>query len=258
MHRRPLIYAHRTAAGLYPENSLIGFKSCLEKRYDAIDMDLHLTKDDCFLLSHDPYLNTQFVKKHTAYVKEKFYLIKDLTKEELKEFTLSPKKTNYSEPLTFLEDIFSYPCMHAPLFQLEIKYDEEKKEFYPPKERIINALIRYLDRFNDYSHIEVQSFDFSILEKLHSIQPRIKTAFLTEKPFTTLEEIKNLGGSIWGPRADHLREDLVKNAHALGLKVVPWTVNTTSQMKTLINWSVDGIITDYPDKLTALYELLPR
>jgi glycerophosphoryl diester phosphodiesterase len=57
------------------------------------------------------------------------------------------------------------------------------------------------------------------------------------------------GGSTWSPNARDLDAAAVAEARALGLKVVPWTVNDVPTMRRLIDWGVDGLITDRPDLL---------
>ena len=61
--------------------------------------------------------------------------------------------------------------------------------------------------------------------------------------------IKAAGGSIWSPNSSSIDFGAVKRAHDVGLQIVPWTVNETADMRRLIDWGVDGIITDYPDRL---------
>jgi glycerophosphoryl diester phosphodiesterase len=78
-------------------------------------------------------------------------------------------------------------------------------------------------------------------------------------PWTARLDIDAFGGSvvrlvngagcqIWSPSFRDLTEDRVKRAKELGLKVVPWTVNKPENMARLIDWGVDGLITDYPDR----------
>ena len=56
-------------------------------------------------------------------------------------------------------------------------------------------------------------------------------------------------GQVWSPHFGDLTRDLIAEAKSLGLKVIAWTVNDRAEMKRLIEWNVDGIITDYPDLL---------
>jgi glycerophosphoryl diester phosphodiesterase len=122
--------------------------------------------------------------------------------------------------------------------------------------------------------VMVQSFDWRTLELLHQLEPRIRTMYLTiDSPsYSTIRDgawtaghlLKDHDGSvprlvkasagaalgvIWAPNFDKLTSDLLSEAHGLGLQVIPWTVNQKSQMERLIEWQVDGIITDYPDRL---------
>jgi glycerophosphoryl diester phosphodiesterase len=61
--------------------------------------------------------------------------------------------------------------------------------------------------------------------------------------------VKAAGGTVWSPNFRDINEPLVRETQALGLKLIPWTVNDVVDMKRLIEWKVDGIITDYPDRL---------
>ena len=64
--------------------------------------------------------------------------------------------------------------------------------------------------------------------------------------------VKAAGGKVWSPNHKDVTEALVREGQALGLKIIPWTVNDAPDMTRLIDWKVDGIITDYPDRLRAV------
>ncbi len=66
--------------------------------------------------------------------------------------------------------------------------------------------------------------------------------------------VKAAGGATWSPNQGALTEALVKEAQGLGLKVIPWTVNEPAAMERLIDWGVDGIITDYPNRLREVMQ----
>ena len=64
--------------------------------------------------------------------------------------------------------------------------------------------------------------------------------------------VKAVGGTVWSPNFRDVSEVLVREAQSLGLKIVPWTVNDEADLARLLDWKVDGLITDYPDRLRAL------
>ena len=127
----------------------------------------------------------------------------------------------------------------------------------------------------------VQSFYWRILAHVHAIAPEIATACLTSEQswldnverdaaapsaWTGLK-VNDFGGSvprmvkasgctIWSSYFAEVDGARVEEAHGLGLKVIVWTVNAPDQMKALIDMGVDGIITDYPDRLRAVMRAL--
>ena len=66
--------------------------------------------------------------------------------------------------------------------------------------------------------------------------------------------VQAIGAKVWSPAALDLTDQLIAEAHALGLKVIPWTVNDPKDMERAAALGVDGLITDYPDRLRAVLE----
>ena len=175
----------------------------------------------------------------------------------------------------------------AALFKLvtdlganELQFDLETKIF--PNEPgatlapqpFVETLLRVIREHGMVSRVMIQSFDWRTLELLHKMQPGMRTVYLTaELPnYNTVRDgswtaghlLKDHGNSIprlvkasagdatgvtWSPAYNQLQAAQVKEAQALGLKVIPWTVNEKAMMGQLLDWGVDGIITDYPDRL---------
>jgi glycerophosphoryl diester phosphodiesterase len=128
------------------------------------------------------------------------------------------------------------------------------------------------------SRVSMQSFDWRTLMALKRIAPEIERVCLTAEalnfdtirrgepgasPWTAGLDIDDFGGSVprlvaaagcqvWSPLYRNAKADDVATAKALGLKVIPWTVNERAHMERLIALGVDGIITDYPDRLRAV------
>lgn len=176
-------------------------------------------------------------------------------------------------------------------FQIEIKTTPEHPDWTYSPVRFAKALAVILQEEHIIDRTEVQAFDFRNLLELHKINPAIKTAFLTDVDNAKnmlssdariagqwsagylLKDYHNsiplmivkLGGAVWGPQDVELNKKLVDEAHAVGLKVVPWSwpEKTGSEFNEkeinyLINIGVDGIITDRPDKLKKMLVLAPK
>jgi glycerophosphoryl diester phosphodiesterase len=145
-------------------------------------------------------------------------------------------------------------------------------------EGFARLLVRELRDSGLADRITVQSFDWRTLLAVRRLAPEIATACLTiESPsFDTVRpgpdgaspwhaglRAADHGGSLprlvaaagcttWSMFRRNLTEPLLREARALGLKVLPWTVNDPEEMRRLVRWGVDGIITDYPDRLNAV------
>ena len=189
-----------------------------------------------------------------------------------------------------LDEVIHFAQRHAHhhiAYQIEIKTDPtQPNRSFSPK-LFATLLAKSIARHHIQQNTEVQSFDFRGLIALHAIDPSIKTAFLTdhniEKKMRSANPaiagqwsaghllrdyhdsipamIRALGGSVWGPEDVTVTAQRVKEAHDLGLKVVPWSwpeqnqrVFDSAQILRLIRSGVDGIITDRPDLLRVLLE----
>jgi glycerophosphoryl diester phosphodiesterase len=159
-------------------------------------------------------------------------------------------------------------------FNIEIKTSPEKPTDALAPEAFAKALLATIEREGMSSRVIIQSFDWRALKAVQALSPAIPTSYLssqqrlldniaagkTEGSAWTAgvqlrdhgsipKMVKAAGGAIWSPYYPELNADLVKEAHALGLKVIPWTVNKPEDMARLIDWGVDGLITDRPDFL---------
>lgn len=165
-------------------------------------------------------------------------------------------------------------------FDMETKINPHYPQSTLAPEAFVNTLLAVIRQAGMSRRVMVQSFDWRTLELLHQLEPDVRTMYLTiEAPdFNTLIDgswnaghlLKDHGGSvprmvrasagqargvIWAPNQNNLSASLVKEAQALGLQVIPWTINQQVEMERLIDWNVDGIITDYPDRLRETLRL---
>jgi glycerophosphoryl diester phosphodiesterase len=163
----------------------------------------------------------------------------------------------------------------AVRFNIETKIDPEKPELTESPEAMTDALVKAVRDAGMAARVTIQSFDWRTLRRVQSLAPEIATVYLTiesrsldnlrrglagPSPWTagldidghggsTPRLVKAAGGAAWSPFFRNLTQETLAEAKALGLKVVPWTVNAPEDMARLIDLGVDGIITDRPDRL---------
>ena len=158
---------------------------------------------------------------------------------------------------------------------LETKLSPLEPHLAPSPEEFAAKLVQQVRGAGASGRVTVQSFDWRTLRHVQSLAPEIETAYLSAQqrwldnvqsgrpgasPWTAGMDVDNFGGSvprmiaqaggaIWSPYFRELDRAQLHEAQALGLRVVVWTVNEVPDMRALILLGVDGIITDYPDRL---------
>ena len=159
-------------------------------------------------------------------------------------------------------------------FNIETKISPLHPERTVTPEAFAMALIKVIQGHGVQHRALVQSFDWRTLAVVQREAPEIKTVYLSaQQPFmdnilaqeasspwtaglhvsrfggSIPRMVRSAGGALWSPCSNDIDAAAVREAQALGLKVVVWTVNTESDMRRMIKLGVDGIISDYPDVL---------
>jgi glycerophosphoryl diester phosphodiesterase len=103
---------------------------------------------------------------------------------------------------------------------------------------------------------EVRSFDHRCVAALRRLEPRLAAAILVAEtaPVSVADLARQAGAPTYCPSFSFLDEAQVRQAHAEGIRVVPWTVNEPEDWERLLGWGVDGICTDYPDRLAEFMQ----
>ena len=282
------LQGHRGARGLAPENTLAAFERALEIGVSTLETDLHLSADGVLVLHHDPALNPDLTRDaQGGWIGAPTPWLKSLTLSQLRLYDVGrPRPGSRSAaafPSQLPRDGQRIPTL-ASLFDrmkelgaggvrvnLEVKMHPQRPDERPPWEAIVDALLAEVKAAGMAGRVTVQGFDWRALQRVQQLAPDLPTAYLSSQSprFDTIADgawtaglrladhgsvprmVKAAGGTIWSPNFNDLSEALVQEAHALGLRVLPWTVNEAADMERLIAWGVDGLITDYPDRARA-------
>jgi glycerophosphoryl diester phosphodiesterase len=161
---------------------------------------------------------------------------------------------------------------------IEIKTFPEQPQLTPAADEFVQAVGRELERTGSAALVAVMAFDWQVLAAARRQMPQVASVALTEQqagedtvrvgaaqpsPWlggvdparfgNSVEQlVQATGAGTWGPDYLDLDAGRVQRAHALGLRVVPWTVNEPADMQRLLGFNVDGMATDRPDVLRAL------
>jgi glycerophosphoryl diester phosphodiesterase len=238
---RPLIIAHRGAAGEAPENTLAAFNLALEQGCDAIELDVHLSADGELIVCHDNDID----RTTTGAGK-----ISEMTVTELKKYDagLWFHEKYKNEKLPLLREVFDL-VPNGIMINVEIK---NIPSYY---QGIEQKLLDLLIEKNRVHQVVVSSFDHKCLVRLKQLENDVKIGLLY---YTNLIDHKGysdlLGVPVYSlhPQFSAINQDDIYSATGCGLEVYPWTVNNEKEMKSLIDLGVTGIITDYPGKLKKL------
>ncbi len=267
------IEGHRGFRGKYPENTLIAFEEALKLGVQILEMDVVISKDKQVVVSHEPYMNSLFcIKPNGEGVSKQEMLDYNLYKmnySEIKEFDsgsmgnpLFPDqiKTKTYKPLLkevlALGEAYRKKTGKPIYYNIEIKSEEQEYGVSQPGniEEFSDLVSKIIFENVDPSFIILQSFDFNVLKFWHTaIQnkhyPKVELSALVEdmSPEQTIEALGFLPDT-FSPYYKLLDKSTIQNCHKLGMKVVPWTINEAELIKQYLNWGVDAVITDYPNR----------
>jgi glycerophosphoryl diester phosphodiesterase len=232
-----LLIAHRGASGHAPENTLAAFKKAVSLGATFIETDLQLTRDARLVAIHDDTVNRTTNGKGAVH---------DMTLADLRRLDAGSwfGSEFAGERIPTLDEVLDFAKKYDVIFYLEMKpggsFGGE------------HALIGALRGSGQIARTIVISFDAAILANVRKIEPTLMTGLLydgqIEKP---LDRALQVGARQLAIRGDLVNPGLLTAAREKDLQVVCWTVNHSAHMRLLMDAGVDGIMSDYPDRLIA-------
>jgi glycerophosphoryl diester phosphodiesterase len=220
---------HRGAAGYEPENTLISFEKALDLNADEIELDVHLSLDGQLVVIHDETIDRTTNGKG---------FVNKLSLQELKSFNAG--KNQEIPTLIEVLDLVNRSCF----INIELKGIRTEKP-------VVDLITHYISEKNwNYNDFLVSSFDWNMLEEIRFLDPKIRIGILTEESIEeALAFAKKVKAFSIHPDYALLSKENVALMQKNGFEVYPWTVNSKEAIRKIKSFHVNGIISDFPDKL---------
>lgn len=238
------VVAHRGASGHAPENTMAAFRRAVELGARFIETDLQVTRDARVIALHDSTLDRTTNGTGPAHQQP----LKEVRALDAGSWFNSPSGESFSgERIPTLNEILQFAKERDVIFYLEIKSGGAWG--------IEHAVVGTLRDANASAHVVILSFDPTTLDSVNRLDRTMMTGYLCEHPSNDLvERAVRAGARQLAPRGDLITSSLVEKAHHAGLQVVAWTINDPEQMRRLIAAGVDGIMSDYPERLVKVVQ----
>ncbi|NBG87702.1 glycerophosphodiester phosphodiesterase family protein [Isachenkonia alkalipeptolytica] len=222
------VISHRGIVSGEFENSLSAVRGSLEAQVDAVGMDVQMTKDEVIVLNHDPTLKRTFGLPHNIRNTE----YKELMEQE----PILPRNFEAGDPyLPTLDEVLTLIDGQMTI-HIDVKTFGES-ELYAEK------IVKVVEENDMEEYAYIQSFDYDFLKKVKELNPEIKTAQIL---YFALGDIGSLEVDYLTVYKGMLSDELVQRTRRSEKGLFVWTVNTEESIQEVLQYDIDGIITDYP------------
>ncbi|WP_230936424.1 glycerophosphodiester phosphodiesterase family protein [Psychroserpens luteolus] len=267
------IQGHRGYRGLYPENSLLGFKKALDLNIQTLELDVVISKDYEVVVSHEPFMSHEIaldpfgneILKNNETTFNMYAMTYDSIKRYYdcgtKPHTRFPlqEKVKLSKPL--LEEVIDlgeHKSNQTIRYNIEIKSKPEYDGIYTPQvNHFVQLVLNVIKSKGVENRVIIQSFDLRALEEAKRQNETIQIALLVDENESIATKLSALSFSpeIISPNFKLLNQQIISNYQEEGFKIIPWTVNEIGDINLMIDYKVDGIISDYPNRVLQLKTL---
>ncbi len=263
---------HRGCRGLLPENTIPAFIKALDY-VSTLECDVVISKDKQVIVSHDPWMEGALCShpdgRPLAEDEHKKFRILEMEYEEIKKYdcglrghkkfpqqkAMAAHKPSMKDMVRTVDQYCKDNSLKLPWYDIEIKsLPSWYGKYTPEPEAYVDIILAEIEELGIADRLNLQSFDLNILEEIHKKNDKIVLAYLVENLSTFDKNMAKISfiPDIYSPYYRFVSKRLANKVHAKGMKLIPWTVNEHKDMKKMIKAGVDGIITDYPDRIESL------
>lgn len=278
------LQSHRGGRGETTEESLRAFAKSLELGVGTLELDIVLTKDRQPLVWHDPRIDeTKCTDTAPAFPGDPQYpyvgkLVHDLTLEQVRTLDCGKLLSGFPDAevvrnnkIAVLPEVFALADAYGAdvRYNIETKIEADKPETSATPQEFVDVILSAVRAAGKIDKVDIQSFDWRTLPLVQRAEPSIPrvalwddTTWVPGSPWLAgvdpalapdpIAGALSVAATVLSPDYQLVDRAFVDRAHALGLTVIPWTVNEPDAMRALIEAGVDGIITDYPTRLRGV------
>jgi len=257
------LQGHRGARGHAPENTLPGFERALAFGVTTFELDVGVSRDAVVVIHHDRRLNPDLARGPDGrWVTAPAPLVRELSFDELQRYDVGRIRPGSEYARRFPQqqpiDGARIPALSELLeryrtvtvrFNIELKLLAEEADETLSPEPFASAVVAVVRKAGMGSRCTLQSFDWRAVKVVEREAPEIATAYLTEQEDSDPRTVAAAGARTWSPDFRALTRETCTAARGLGLKLIPWTVNEPADIRQVLDLGVDGIISDYPDRV---------
>ena len=266
------VQGHRGCRGIMPENSIPAFLKALEIGVTTLEMDVVISGDGEVIVSHEPFFSHEIaldpLGRNISKEDELTHNIFQMNVSDIQQYDcgskLNPRfpdqlkmkiyKPTLKEVFRHVENWISLKNIDAVRYNIEIKrIPDYDGLFHPAAEEFCDRVMSIILTFKLSERVTIQSFDPEVLEVIHQKHPGVQLAFLVEQgDYISNRSLLTFTPDIYSPEFNMVNKNLVDQVHYDKMKILPWTVNSESDIQRMLKLEVDGIISDYPDRVISL------
>lgn len=223
--------AHRGAKGYAPENTLMAFQKAIEMGVDGIELDVHVSLDGAIVVIHDETIDSTTNGKGG---------VNKLSLQEIQSFEIN--ETN-RERIPTLEEVFDLVNQQC-FINIELKS-------YETADAVVALIEKYVSKKNwNYTDYLVSSFDWNALQQVCFLNDKIRIGVLTATDLDlAIAFAKFIKAKSIHPYLHLLTKENTLTMQEKGFQVFSWTVNEMEDIQKMKSLLVDGIISDFPDRI---------
>lgn len=270
------IQGHRGARGLAPENTVPSFLEALRYGVHTVELDVIVSADQRLIVSHEPWCSSVICTdpdgEPVLPEQEEAHNLHLLSVEEIQRYDCGLRghpdfphqrpqpavKPTLGEVVRATDDFCARTGRPPCRFNIEVKSRPSwEGVFQPDVHTFAGIVFAALTELELERRVTVQSFDPRIVARTRELDPTLTLALLVVNDMGFAANVERLGfePQVYSPLYKMVDSVLVRTVHNRGMRIVPWTVNESMDMRRLVAMKVDGLITDYPNRAAEVFKL---